>query len=135
MSGGNGMARNLLLQEPGREERHANAADTSKVAHGARKRHNRGTPYRVVCRNDDSFHIVVSGRVRWALEQLLKAGRQGCTPIKNPAPRWSAYVFELRELGLEIETITEAHDGEFSGHHGRYVLRCSVVPDWKAVLA
>jgi len=49
----------------------------------------------------------------------------------NPAPRWSAYVHNLRESGVEIETVTEPHGGDFAGHHGRYVLRCGVSPDWK----
>ncbi|MBZ0129635.1 MAG: hypothetical protein K8F59_11015 [Rhodobacteraceae bacterium] len=79
----------------------------------------------------DSFRIVVSGRDRWALEELRRAGDKGCTPIDNPAPRWSAYVFNLRELGLEIETLSEPHGGDFAGHHGRYVLRSGVTPDWK----
>ena len=67
----------------------------------------------------------------WALEELRRAGAQGCTPIDSPAPRWSAYVFNLRTLGVDIETIHEAHGGEFSGTHGRYVLRCRAVPAWK----
>jgi len=35
------------------------------------------------------------GRVAWTLHQLLTAGAKGCTPIENPAPRWSDYVFKL----------------------------------------
>ena len=92
-----------------------------------------GTPYRITPSAGESFRIVVKGRDRWALEQLRRAGARGCTPIHNPAPRWSAYIFNLRERGLEIETITEPHGGEFSGHHARYVLRSGVAPDWKAV--
>lgn len=127
------MARNLLEQEPGRENRHATAAGIPKLAQQKRKRHNGGTPYCITSSTGDPFRIVVSGRDRWALEQLRRAAAQGCTPIHNPAPRWSAYIFNLRELGLEIETITEPHGGEFSGHHARYVLRSGVAPDWKAV--
>jgi hypothetical protein len=71
--------------------------------------------------------IFVAGRERWALESLLSAGAKGCTPIDNPAPRWSAYIHDLRhEFGLHIETVTEQHDGPFAGHHARYVLRCTV---------
>jgi hypothetical protein len=70
--------------------------------------------------------IFVSGRDRWALESLITAGSKGCTPIDNPGPRWSAYIFNLRELGVEIETIHEPHEGPFKGSHGRYVLRCMV---------
>ncbi len=71
--------------------------------------------------------IIVQGRDRWALECLMVAGPKGCTPIDNPGPRWSAYIFDLRhEHGLDIETKTEEHGGAFSGHHARYVLHTRV---------
>ncbi len=48
----------------------------------------------------------------------------GCTPIDNPGPRWSAYVFNLKhEQGLLVETVHEAHKGHFPGTHARYILR------------
>lgn len=90
-----------------------------------------GTPYCIRSSMGDPFLIVVSGRDRWALEQLRRAGAQGCTPIHNPAPRWSAYIFNLRALGVEIETLHESHGGDFAGTHGRYVLRCGVSFGWK----
>lgn len=74
----------------------------------------------------DSVHFVVHGRDRWALECLIAAGDRGCTPIDNPGPRWSAYVFNLRAIGLCIETQTEPHTGDFPGHHARYVLRSTL---------
>ncbi|SMC67598.1 hypothetical protein [Primorskyibacter flagellatus] len=131
MSGGNEVARNLLAQEPGRDYRHANAADIPNIAPQKRKRHNSGTFYRVTPSTGDPFRIVVTGRDRWALEELRRVGAKGCTPIDNPAPRWSAYVFNLRALGLDIETVTEPHGGDYAGHHGRYVLRSGVTLDWK----
>ena len=70
--------------------------------------------------------IAVSGRERWALECLIAAGGAGCTPIDHPGPRWSAYVFEIRGMGVEIETIREPHGGPFEGTHARYVLRSRV---------
>lgn len=39
------MTRNLLEQEPGRENRHENAAGIPKIAQQKRKRHNGDTPY------------------------------------------------------------------------------------------
>lgn len=73
--------------------------------------------------------ILVTGRTRWALECLVKAGTKGCTPIRTPGPRWSAYVHELRhEYAVNIETITEPHAGPFPGTHARYVLRDAVTP-------
>tara|TARA_R110002072_G_scaffold251979_1_gene410838 strand:+ start:1649 stop:2056 length:408 start_codon:yes stop_codon:yes gene_type:complete len=131
MSGANEVARNLLAQEPGRENRHANAAGISKLAHKKRGHHKNGTPYRITPSAGDPFRIVVSGRVQWALEELRRAGVDGITSYTNPAPRLSAYVHTLRESGVEIETITEPHEGDFPGHHARYVLRSGAVPNWK----
>lgn len=70
--------------------------------------------------------VVVKGRDRWALECLIAASTTGCTPFCKPGPRWSAYVHNLRKLGVNIETINESHDGPFSGTHARYVLRSNV---------
>ena len=74
----------------------------------------------------DTKTVLIAGRDRWALEQLMAAGKTGCTPIDTPGPRWSGYVFNLRELGVEIETVHEPHDGPFSGTHARYVLRSNI---------
>lgn len=70
-------------------------------------------------RPDGEAHKV-QGRDAWALLELVEAGQSGCTPIDNPGPRWSAYVFKLKRLyGLSIQTITEAHRGPFAGTHAR----------------
>ncbi|MCF1710275.1 hypothetical protein L0V05_15790 [Tabrizicola sp. J26] len=71
-------------------------------------------------------YISVCGRERWALECLMAANAKGCTPIDHPGPRWSAYVFDLRGMGLDIETAHERHTGPFPGSHARYVLRSKV---------
>lgn len=70
--------------------------------------------------------ILLAGRDAWALQQLKQAGKAGCTPIHNPAPRWSAYVHNLRGFGLNIETMHEMHGGPFPGTHARYVLKSKV---------
>ena len=70
--------------------------------------------------------ITAKVRDRWALEALMAAGPNGCAPIADPAPRWAAYVHNLRALDVAIDTITEKHGGPFAGHHARYVLRCNV---------
>lgn len=77
--------------------------------------------------SDEAEFITVSGRDRWALECLVAAGSKGCTPLDTPGPRWSGYVFNLRELGVIIETLTEPHSGPFSGTHARYVLHSKVI--------
>ena len=76
--------------------------------------------------SDREFEKTLSGRNAWALNELIRSGQKGCTPIDNPAPAWAAYVQNLRAMGLYIETITEAHGGPFKGHHGRYVLHSDV---------
>lgn len=85
------------------------------------------TPFVFETANGETLKIWVSGRNRYALESLIMAGESGCTPLDNPAPRWSAYVLNLRNEGLDIETIHEPHGGPFSGTHGRYVLRSKVL--------
>ncbi|WP_458790899.1 winged helix domain-containing protein [Yoonia sp. MH D7] len=126
MSRKNEMARNLFGQEPSRVDSHVNAANTRIIAQRKPSRHNGGKAYTVKTTGGDIFRVVVSGRVRWALDQLCRVGLAGCTPIDNPAPRWSAYIFDLRGMGIEIETIHEPHEGEFAGTHGRYVLRSTL---------
>ena len=75
----------------------------------------------------DGNAFTVQGRDAWALLELVAAGPNGCTPIDNPGPRWSAYVFNLkREHGFNIETCHETHRGSFPGTHGRYVLLSAV---------
>ena len=74
-----------------------------------------------------SRQLSVNGRDEWALNALRRAGARGCTPIDNPAPRWSGYVFNLRQMGFDIETVTERHQGPFPGCHARYVLHSTVL--------
>lgn len=74
-------------------------------------------------RKADGTEARYKGREAWALYELILAGERGCTPINNPAPRWSHYVFLLRRHGLNVETIDESHGGPFAGSHARYVLR------------
>lgn len=75
--------------------------------------------------NGETF--AVKGRDAWAMLELVKAGHHGCTPIDNPGPRWSGYVFNLkRNFDLAIETVHEPHGGTFAGTHARYVLHSAV---------
>lgn len=104
---------------------HATAAGTPKVAQ-AKGRAKRAGLYHITPEGGDAFTLYAKGREAWALDRLCLAGPKGCTPIEQPAPRWSAYVHALRGQGVPIETVTEPHGGEFSGWHGRYVLRARV---------
>ena len=80
----------------------------------------------IISNDEEVFDVILSGRQAWALQQLVLAGIKGCTPLEHPAPRWSAYIHELRQRGIKIETIREKHAGQFAGTHGRYVLCSSV---------
>jgi len=119
------MTRNLHQQEPGRDRRHANSAGTCNVAQAEGPAKRAGL-YHVTPEGGEPFTIEAKGREAWALDRLLTAGPKGCTPIDQPAPRWSAYIHKLRGQGVPIETVHEPHGGEFSGTHGRYVLRAVV---------
>ena len=74
--------------------------------------------------SEQSRTFELNGRLGWAMVQLAEAGANGVTPITRPAPRWSGYVYDLRELGIPIETIIEPHEGNYPGLHARYVLFC-----------
>ncbi|WP_206513262.1 winged helix domain-containing protein [Pelagibacterium montanilacus] len=80
-------------------------------------------------RADGDHSIDLVGREAWALLELVEAGKRGCTPIDNPAPRWSHYVWLLRGHGFTVETVDEPHDGPFAGSHARYVLHDAVTLD------
>jgi hypothetical protein len=84
--------------------------------------------FAIVADDGSETKITLQGRDRWALECLIAAGPKGCTPIDHPGPRWSAYTFDIRALGVNIETVTEPHGGPFKGTHARYVLRSRVKP-------
>lgn len=90
------------------------------------------TTFYVQSNGDELFPITLQGRNRWALEHLMASGAQGCTPVDTPGPRWSSYVFDLRQLGVLINTIREPHDGPFQGTHARYVLKSTVSRDARA---
>ena len=105
---------------------HANAAGTQNIAGGAVQRHKRGKLYRVTPICGEPFTLYLRGREAWALDRLRAAGPEGVTAIEQPAPRWSAYVHNLRERGVPIMTVREPHGGDFAGHHGRYILRADV---------
>lgn len=79
--------------------------------------------------NGQTRSISLLGREAWALLELVEAGAAGCTPIDNPAPRWSHYVWLLRGDGFKIETVDEPHAGPFAGSHARYVLHDDVTLD------
>lgn len=121
-------AQPLRQQGPGRKSRHASATGSSRLAKSNRSRQKPKGLYEVTPSAGECFRITitVTGRDKWALERLCEAGERGVTPRTHPAPRWSAYVHQLRGMGVEIETVREPHEGDSPGWHGRYVLRSAV---------
>jgi len=86
--------------------------------------------------SEQSSTFELQGRLGWTMAQLATAGTKGVATIERPAPRWSAYVHELRKRGIPIDTEMVPHGGSYSGHHARYRLACDVsltVLDGKAV--
>ncbi|UOA27878.1 hypothetical protein [Pseudosulfitobacter sp. DSM 107133] len=79
--------------------------------------------------SEQSRTFELKGRLGWAMVQLANAGAKGVTPIERPAPRWSGYVFDLREMGIPIATHLEPHEGSYPGTHARYVLSCDAKVD------
>lgn len=63
----------------------------------------------------------VKGQTARALLALVIAGAQGVTAleISTWALRLSAYIHDLRKMGLNIQMIREEH---LEGWHGRYIL-------------
>ena len=85
------------------------------------------TTYSIKNPGEPPFTLTLKGRNKWAMLRLIEAGKTGCTPIKQPAPRWSAYIYNLRSFGVKVQTITERHSGAFAGNHGRYILLAEAV--------
>lgn len=83
-------------------------------------------PWMRVYIDDQPLTTTFIGRDAWALDNLIRAGERGCTPITTPGPRWSHYVWKLRGAGVHVETIDEDHGGPFAGSHARYALRSSI---------
>lgn len=86
----------------------------------------------------EAKRVTIPGRFGWCLEKLIAAGDKGVTAFDEIGPRLSHYIFGLRRFhGLTIETRDERHGGQFSGTHGRYVLKTKarVVADDAAPLA
>ena len=111
------------LQEPARPG--------NRLAHDATSPKSRRGAAQLLVRfkldgDPDSSVKRATGRYGWTLLQLYRVGRAGLTTLERPAPRWSHYVFELRKMGVNIETEYEPHAGDFSGTHGRYRLLSAI---------
>ena len=75
---------------------------------------------------------VATGREAETIQALVNAGDRGITSLDTFKAGWavrlSAYVFDLKAMGVPITVSRETHDG---GSHARYKLAGSVtiIPD------
>ncbi len=84
--------------------------------------------YRRFVVNEDYHTAVVNipCEEAWALERLIEAGEDGCTPVSHPAPNWHGLVQRLRAKDIAIGCVPEPNDGTYPGFLVRYFLRASV---------
>lgn len=73
------------------------------------------------CRSDAEFWL--TGRLAWALAQLISGDDDGVVRESYPGVPLASYMRELRRQGVEIETVTVRHIGRFPRTECRYVLR------------
>jgi hypothetical protein len=75
---------------------------------------------------------VATGREAETIQALVNAGDRGITSLDTFKAGWavrlSAYVFDLKAMGVPVTVSREPHDG---GNHARYKLAGSVtiIPD------
>ena len=82
--------------------------------------------------------VVVTGkRPNWLIDILRAAGADGTTAIQHPGVRVADAVFKLRQLGINISTEAERHEGAFAGTHAKYRLidRVELPPPFPVVEA
>ena len=87
------------------------------------------TPFLVTDSTGRIRPLNLTGRNAQCLKALIESRDRGITALDlgGAAVRISNYILALRrDHGIEIETITEKHGGEFAGNHGRFRLRSTV---------
>ncbi|WP_210184809.1 winged helix domain-containing protein [Allgaiera indica] len=97
----------------------------ARIVSQPRNRRQTAKRYRIASIGEAPRDIQLSGRPAWLLEELIRAGSTGLTAADLPAGlRVSGFVMKLRRAGVPIDTLTEANEGVYGGHHGRYRLAC-----------
>ena len=86
-------------------------------------------PYEITELTGDTRTVFLNGRVRWAIEELRKAGRKGRTGQEARGPRWAAYMHSAKhQHGIPIRDDWESHGGDIPGKHKRWWLDCDIRP-------
>ena len=86
-------------------------------------------PYQFTDHTGETRVVTIKGRVRWAVEELRKAGAEGRTGREALGPRWAAYIHTAKHVhGIPIRSEWEKHEGEHPGKHKRWFLACDIRP-------
>ena len=86
-------------------------------------------PYEITTPEGETRIVTIGGRVRWAIEELRKAGAIGRTGREALGPRWAAYMHEAKHsFNIPIRDAWEPHEGEHPGRHKRWFLDCKIRP-------
>ncbi|MBU2962096.1 hypothetical protein KO516_15010 [Citreicella sp. C3M06] len=86
-------------------------------------------PYIITHRTGEQRTAYTGGRVRWATEELRKAGPKGRTGREALGPRWAACIWDAKHVhGITIADVCETHEGEHPGRHKRWFLDCDTRP-------
>ena len=86
-------------------------------------------PYEITLATGERRTVFIGGRVRWAIEELRKAGAQGRTGREALGPRWAAYMHDAKHgYRIPIRDEWEPHEGEHPGRHKRWFLDCRIRP-------
>ena len=86
-------------------------------------------PYEITETTGEKRTVILNGRVRWAIEELRNAGREGRTGREALGPRWAAYIWDAKHVhGIPICDAWEPHEGEHPGKHKRWWLNCEIRP-------
>lgn len=87
------------------------------------------TTYVIDNGDETTFELNLNGRLRWALDVLWEAKREGasCTTLDHPGSRLSDYVHRLRNMGVRITTHRRPNTGDFPGTHADYELVSNIV--------
>ncbi|KHQ53186.1 MULTISPECIES: winged helix domain-containing protein [Mameliella] len=85
-------------------------------------------PYIVTLPNGETQTVIIGGRVRWAIEELWKAGPAGRTGREALGPRCAAYIWQAKHVhGIPIADAWESHEGEHPGRHKRWWLDSEIL--------
>ena len=95
--------------------------------HTPNQKYKRSPPLIFTFRVNGGILKTYTGREAQSLLALIEAGPRGITSLETFKAGWAvcpgAYIFDLKKMGVQINTTREPHEG---GNHSRNVPACSV---------